>query len=632
MTLDNFDGWHPLAACAFIIAFVAKLVCVHRDATSAKPVPMPHTSPQRRRAATESSHMLWRYEWIVGLLTMVLLVYLRTAHYEYQEGSWLNWDGSDENIFDDYWDSSSISTKLLSYCSLDVEILCANQGESSPIEEECEAYGPFLSRKLHTTSFVNVSPWHMYHPSPPSTHSAVALGDLHKCALAMQLEINGWPDILGHSLLTNGAVLNLQQQALLKDKDALSVARAIVMVFFGYESSQPYTCTNYHTGWSPPESANYYSLMQATEHEQEMLYAFYLKEMLDIFTTNKAVEGRLVSQKWSVVEFMDIVSAAVRLADAELGTGLLASPQFERVIAKMLEQSDLPGEGISSRHLQGKVVAFPSSSASSGHALDTTIFDEGRVPFGSMQTKHVFQMFPCNNVVDQCMYSHYENKTMVTEVCPKRMNQAQSRMREVQLPLSRDFVLVAHSSFLLVNVVWILLLIRSCSIRNKFKQRLDRKRKHLEQELNDPFLRESLERKAQQLPEADRIRFFAGLERKIKHWDSSEGANTHTKRWIRRFRYMMLFVILLDACFGLFLIKWQVESQAQMLESIFVGVLMWTLSYAVRIPSSKGTSSAAIVADEGLELAPVGGSPAEASKGLSSDCGETVGRAPIVVQ
>jgi hypothetical protein len=105
----------------------------------------------------------------------------------------------------------------------------------------------------------------------------------------------------------------------------------------------------------------------------------------------------------------------------------------------------------------------------------------------------------------------------------------------------------------------------------------------LEQELNDPVLRQVLERKAQHLLEAERVRLFADLERRVQNWDSSARATEITIRWLRQRRYMILLVVLHNLWFGFLFITWRVKSIAQLSENIFLGVLVYTLSYTVRI-------------------------------------------------
>jgi hypothetical protein len=201
---------------------------------------------------------------------------------------------------------------------------------------------------------------------------------------------------------------------------------------------------------------------------------------------------------------------------------------------------------------------------------------------------HEFILFPCNSIVDQCMYSHYDNQTLVTRDCSVRMKQAQSRMKELEYwGAPKKFVVVTHLSFWWVNLILLLMPLQTFSIRNRVKKRFDKERRLLEQELNDPVLRQALERKVQHLSEVERVRLFDDLERRVQNWDSSARATEFTIRWLRGFRYTILFFVLLHACFGFLFITWRVESIAQLLENMFLGVLLYTLSYTVRIQQAK---------------------------------------------
>jgi hypothetical protein len=53
---------------------------------------------------------------------------------------------------------------------------------------------------------------------------------------------------------------------------------------------------------------------------------------------------------------------------------------------------------------------------------------------------------------------------------------------------------------------------------------------------------------------------------------------------------MILIVLLFNLVFGLILVMCQVETRAKFLENIFVGVLVYTLSYALRIHEAKGST------------------------------------------
>jgi hypothetical protein len=629
-----------LASVVLVIMMYSKILCAWFQRRRCQRSASTEVVASDQRILQEASHVCFRHEWILGVLVMIILVYLRIIHY--QQGSWLGENEWEKNVFQNQWSPEWISNRLQSYCAIDLEILCANQGESYRMDEGCNAdYGPFLARKLHIGALEdeNLEKWtrdqllnqqqqQLPHDDTPSGSAAVfALDDLHKCALAMQMEINGWTYLVrqwGYPTVEAEELEPfIQNRTLLKDKDAVTVAKAILMVISTIMPNEHYTCSH-RMDRRAGSVSNGQDLVFTTEGDQEALYEFYLKELLDVFATNKAVDGRIVSRTWTQVEFLDIASAAFELLQPSERRRLMP---FVRAAAQMAEKQEIQDQEASSRRRQLFSISSTSGTVSSVHSLGGgLVVNDETYPNESYQ-KHDFRLFHCNDLVDQCMYSHLENRRLVTEICTVRMKQAQSRMRELQCPVSPDFVFITHFSFLLVNLLWVLMLVRSCSIRNKYKQSLDKKRRQLEQELNDPFLRESLERKAQMLPEAERVRFFAGLEHRIRHWDSSAGATKHTKRWLRRFRYMILFVTLLNVCFGFFLIKWQIESRAQFLENLFVAVFMWTLSYTARVPEGRGWSASEESTASSittLQMSSIGEASTEASVGLLSKSEEAV--------
>jgi hypothetical protein len=353
----------------------------------------------------------------------------------------------------------------------------------------------------------------------------------------------------------------IQNKTLLEDREAEMVAKVIMIVMSSFKASS-YTCLeNYGRQYDLSLINFYYS-----EDDQQTLYDYYVRELLDLFATDKALNGKLVHRSWTTIEVLDIVSAVSNLLSGQQRDIL------HRVIAKIIE-----GQGVDDKEASSRRQRRQISSAS---VRNMEAYDDASQRF----EKHEFTLVPCSPVVDQCMYSHYENHTLVTQSCAGQLKEAVSTMKELQFP---QFVVDTHFSFLIANLTWLLMLLHSCSMQNKYKKKLDKGRRLLEQELNDPVLTEALGRKMQHLPAEERIRSFASLERRVQNWDSSAMATEFSKRWLRRFRYMILLVLLLNLIFGLILIICQVETRAQFLENIFLGVFLYTLSYGVRIHEAK---------------------------------------------
>jgi hypothetical protein len=118
---------------------------------------------------------IWhRHEWGIGVLVMGLLLYLRFVHYT--KGSWLavSEDYNYEDTFVYYDDPVDITHSLYSFhCGIDLEILCANQGESYRMQNECEAlYGPSFhrAREVHWRQWLSIR-WHTGLPNLFHNHT-----------------------------------------------------------------------------------------------------------------------------------------------------------------------------------------------------------------------------------------------------------------------------------------------------------------------------------------------------------------------------------------------------------------------------------------------------------------------------
>jgi hypothetical protein len=523
----------------FVLIALIWLFCLYHQLRG------PSTTLSSTSFQSATSYFWHQHEWMVGILIMGLLLYLRFVHYT--EGSWLG--RSDHSIFENKWTSGEVTDTLCQYCGIDLEVLCASQGVYYRSFDECESLiGPFLMRHL-----------------PPPTYSKGIQDNLPECTLEFRLQHASLPYISSKGDFVTAQNLQpyIQNKTLLEDGEAEMVAKVIMIVISPFIVSS-YTCLENGSlcDWDP---INFHY----SEEDQEILYDYYVKELLDLFASDKALNGKLVHRTWTTNEFLDIVAAVAKLLPYKQRDIMLL---IHRVIAKIIEGQGVDDKEASSRHQRRQI--------SSASVRNMEAYDDASQRY----EKHEFTLFPCNPIVDQCMYSHYENHTLVTQSCAGRMKEAISKMKELQFP---QLVVYTHFSFLIANLTWLLMLLHSCSMQNKYKTKCDKGRRLLEQDLNDPVLREALERKMRHLPEEERDRLLAGLERRVQSWDSPAMATEFFKRWLSRFRYMILFVTLLNLIFGLILIICQVETRAQFLENIFVGVLMYTLSSAVRIHEAK---------------------------------------------
>lgn len=123
---------------------------------------------------------------------------------------------------------------------------------------------------------------------------------------------------------------------------------------------------------------------------------------------------------------------------------------------------------------------------------------------------------------------------------------------------------------------------------------MEKGRRRLEQELNDPFLRQVLEKKAAALPEDQRAGFTSRLESKAATWDTQGAALKLARRNVRTLRFIVLFHLLLTTLVALFLCTFHVAY----LENAMLSILVLTASYAVPLADPKADRASAVVSSE----------------------------------
>jgi hypothetical protein len=174
------------------------------------------------------------------------------------------------------------------------------------------------------------------------------------------------------------------------------------------------------------------------------------------------------------------------------------------------------------------------------------------------------------------------------------MNAAGDKLRELELEEGGDFALLTHSFSLFGNLLCFIILLAFFSQRQRMEKRMEKGRRRLQQELNDPFLRQVLEKKVAALPENQRAGFTSRLESKAAAWDAQAGALKLVRRQVRIFRFIVLFNLLLTTLVDVFLWTFHVTSVATYLENAILSILVLTASYTVPLADPKvDTSSAA---------------------------------------
>jgi hypothetical protein len=268
----------------------------------------PSTTLSSTSFQSATSYFWHQHEWMVGILIMGLLLYLRFVHYT--EGSWLG--RSDHSIFENKWTSGEVTDTLCQYCGIDLEVLCASQGVYYRSFDECESLiGPFLMRHL-----------------PPPTYTKRIQDNLPECTLEFRLQ---------HASLPYISSKYIQNQTLLEEVLVAKVIKIVISPFI----VSPYTCLESGSvcDWDP---INFHY----SEEDQETLYHYYVKELLDLFATDKALNGKLVHRTWTTTEFLDLVAAVSKLLpDKQRDIMLL----IHRVIAKIIEGQGVDDKEASSR-------------------------------------------------------------------------------------------------------------------------------------------------------------------------------------------------------------------------------------------------------------------------------------------
>lgn len=199
----------------------------------------------------------------------------------------------------------------------------------------------------------------------------------------------------------------------------------------------------------------------------------------------------------------------------------------------------------------------------------------------SLEYKPEYDLFGIDTTyhIKRCIFRHYDTESLVTNACAAAIPAASIRMKELELEEDSHFLLMTHGLMWCINLTSFLMLLRLFSSKQRTEKRMDRGKRRLEQELSDPVLRQALESKAQSLPEEERRILFEGLEKKLKNWDSKGATTRLVQKYVRRFRYMLLFTITTTTVVYVLLHFFHVSSLPKYLEVIAVSLGIFTASY-----------------------------------------------------
>jgi hypothetical protein len=195
-----------------------------------------------------------------------------------------------------------------------------------------------------------------------------------------------------------------------------------------------------------------------------------------------------------------------------------------------------------------------------------------------VKTSHLL-FFPFE--LHHCMNTHslQRRQSILSLFCMEAMKDAPAELDELQM---EDYGGFASVSFVLlwgVNLPACFMLLSLLTAKRRFEKKLDRSRNYLQQELNDPVLRHSLENKAGDISEEDRRSLISRLEAKIANWDSKAGALKRLRLNIRRFRLLLIFTMVLTTVVHVPLLIFAYSSMPEYLEIVAMSTAMLAISY-----------------------------------------------------
>ena len=97
---------------------------------------------------------------------------------------------------------------------------------------------------------------------------------------------------------------------------------------------------------------------------------------------------------------------------------------------------------------------------------------------------------------EACMFRHFKTHTLITNACELAMEEAGHKLRELEIEMQAEFLFFTHMSLFAVHLTSAILLLNLLTAKRRLKKRMDRSKRRLNDELNDPFLRRVLEVKS----------------------------------------------------------------------------------------------------------------------------------------
>jgi hypothetical protein len=317
------------------------------------------------------------------------------------------------------------------------------------------------------------------------------------------------------------------------------------------------------------------------QEEKYRIIRWILSNVVDFFASDgadhesKAMGRGVTTRAWTRDELKELYRRTVQLASAD-SVGDKPIYKFILRVSEAIEELETL-----------------TSSSWAGHTPNISTGSlEIRTHTDIKQAYHIFYQ----EYQEICLYPHYAAGTLITNNCAQAMEAAPAKLRELEME-EEGFAAFTHTFSFGGNYLCFLLLIAFFSQRQRMEKRVEKGRRRLEQELNDPLLRRVLEKRAAAvLPEEQIAGFVSKLDNKAAALDSRGAALKLVRRQVRKFRFFVLFNLLLTTLVDVFLWAFHVTSIARYLETTILSILVLTASYAVPLaedPKALGKSTGA---------------------------------------
>jgi hypothetical protein len=324
--------------------------------------------------------------------------------------------------------------------------------------------------------------------------------------------------------------------------------------------------------------------------EQDRIIRWVLTNVVDFFASDgpgadhgssEAMRRQVTPRAWTRDELKELYRWTVQYKHAHKNVGLSADR------AELLYNKFLPRVSEAIEELEE--LASPSGA---GHTLNTSSL-ELRTHTDIKQPYHIFY----EEYQEVCLYPHYAAGTLITNNCASAMEAAAGKLRELEME-EEGFAAFTHTFSFGGNLLCLLILIAFFSQRQRMEKRVEKGRRRLEQELNDPLLRRVLEKRAAaSLPEEQIMGFISKLDKKAADMDSQATALKLVRRQVRAFRFILLFNLLLTTLVDVFLWAFHVTSIARYLETTILSILVLTASYALPLVEDLKAATSTEVSD-----------------------------------